>query len=255
MSTAQRVLWPAAGSAATTRPRRSSACCPRTSASRSSTTSTSCSTRRCSRAPRPGTLEPRHVVVPLRERLKRTELRLGWVTGGDPASATLQRQAARRPRGRFPLRPARDRARLGVADVSDPRPGRARDRVQDDRRGDRAAQPRSSATWRPPRRSTTRSCAGRTSTSCSWAAATPASRAWPSSRTSPTTRSRTTRAAGRPGCAGSSSTAAPRIMPEIQPQLAEFTQRLLRKRGVEMHARDAGHRGHRPDRDARRAAR
>jgi NADH dehydrogenase len=33
-----------------------------------------------------GTLEPRHVVVPLRERLKRTELRLGWVTGGDPAT-------------------------------------------------------------------------------------------------------------------------------------------------------------------------
>jgi NADH dehydrogenase len=37
-----------------------------------------------------GTLEPRHVVVPLRERLKRTELRLGWVTGGDPASNALE---------------------------------------------------------------------------------------------------------------------------------------------------------------------
>src|ERR1700685_4320222 len=36
-----------------------------------------------------GTLEPRHVVVPLRERLKRTELRLGWVTGGDPSANTL----------------------------------------------------------------------------------------------------------------------------------------------------------------------
>jgi NADH dehydrogenase len=36
-----------------------------------------------------GTLEPRHVVVPLRERLKRTELRLGWVTGGDPARSLL----------------------------------------------------------------------------------------------------------------------------------------------------------------------
>jgi NADH dehydrogenase len=36
-----------------------------------------------------GTLEPRHVVMPLRERLKRTELRLGWVTGGDPANNTL----------------------------------------------------------------------------------------------------------------------------------------------------------------------
>ncbi len=36
-----------------------------------------------------GTLEPRHVVVPLRERLRRTELRVGWVTGGDPARRTL----------------------------------------------------------------------------------------------------------------------------------------------------------------------
>src|SRR4051812_46288498 len=31
-----------------------------------------------------GTLEPRHVVVPLREELKRTHLRLGSVLGADP---------------------------------------------------------------------------------------------------------------------------------------------------------------------------
>jgi NADH dehydrogenase len=37
-----------------------------------------------------GTLEPRHVVMPLRERLKRTELRLGWVTGGDPRKNQLE---------------------------------------------------------------------------------------------------------------------------------------------------------------------
>ncbi|MBV9464629.1 MAG: NAD(P)/FAD-dependent oxidoreductase [Solirubrobacterales bacterium] len=37
-----------------------------------------------------GTLEPRHVVVPLRERLERTELRLGWVIGGDPANSKLE---------------------------------------------------------------------------------------------------------------------------------------------------------------------
>lgn len=36
-----------------------------------------------------GTLEPRHVVVPLREELKRTDLRLGTVTGADPATNTL----------------------------------------------------------------------------------------------------------------------------------------------------------------------
>src|SRR5947208_3221851 len=36
-----------------------------------------------------GTLEPRHVVVPLREELKRTEIRVGRVTGADPAARTL----------------------------------------------------------------------------------------------------------------------------------------------------------------------
>ena len=36
-----------------------------------------------------GTLDPRHVVMPLREHLKRTELRMGWVTGGDPSRGVL----------------------------------------------------------------------------------------------------------------------------------------------------------------------
>ncbi len=31
-----------------------------------------------------GTLDPRHIVMPLREHLKRTQVRVGWVTGGDP---------------------------------------------------------------------------------------------------------------------------------------------------------------------------
>src|ERR1700737_2812772 len=37
-----------------------------------------------------GTLEPRHVVVPLREELARTELRVGVVTGADPVAKTVQ---------------------------------------------------------------------------------------------------------------------------------------------------------------------
>jgi NADH dehydrogenase len=39
-----------------------------------------------------GTLDPRHIVVPLREHLKRTSLRVGYVTGGDPSRDTLQVQ-------------------------------------------------------------------------------------------------------------------------------------------------------------------
>jgi NADH dehydrogenase len=37
-----------------------------------------------------GTLEPRHVVVPLREELKRTHLRLGTVVGGSPDDKAIQ---------------------------------------------------------------------------------------------------------------------------------------------------------------------
>src|SRR3954454_24670950 len=41
-----------------------------------------------------GTLEPRHVVVPLREELGRTDLRLGRVCSADPASSTITIRAA-----------------------------------------------------------------------------------------------------------------------------------------------------------------
>jgi NADH dehydrogenase len=37
-----------------------------------------------------GTLEPRHVVVPLREQLRRTDLRVGTVVGADPAARVLR---------------------------------------------------------------------------------------------------------------------------------------------------------------------
>src|SRR5205809_4718984 len=37
-----------------------------------------------------GTLEPRHVVTPLRDILRRTYLRLGSVTGHDPAARTVE---------------------------------------------------------------------------------------------------------------------------------------------------------------------
>src|SRR4051794_22638474 len=41
-----------------------------------------------------GTLEPRHVVVPLREQLRRTELRVGTVLGADPVARTVRIRAA-----------------------------------------------------------------------------------------------------------------------------------------------------------------
>ena len=36
-----------------------------------------------------GTLDPRHIVMPLREHFKRTQLRVGWVTSGDPKAKTV----------------------------------------------------------------------------------------------------------------------------------------------------------------------
>ncbi|HET9074259.1 MAG TPA: NAD(P)/FAD-dependent oxidoreductase [Solirubrobacteraceae bacterium] len=36
-----------------------------------------------------GTLDPRHIVMPLRDHLKKTQLRVGWVTGGDPEAQTV----------------------------------------------------------------------------------------------------------------------------------------------------------------------
>src|SRR6476620_5229366 len=41
-----------------------------------------------------GSLEPRHVVVPLREELRRTDLRLGTVVGAAPAERTIQVRGA-----------------------------------------------------------------------------------------------------------------------------------------------------------------
>ena len=42
-----------------------------------------------------GTLEPRHVVTPLRDILRRTNLRLGAITAHDPAARTVELPATR----------------------------------------------------------------------------------------------------------------------------------------------------------------
>ena len=65
----------------------------------------------------------------------------------DPALNELRWCTLDGPRVAHPLRPARRRARLGLAHAADPGAGRARVGLQDDRRGDRAAQPRAA----PPR--------------------------------------------------------------------------------------------------------
>src|SRR5215213_6891933 len=49
-----------------------------------------------------GTLEPRHVVVPLREELHRTDIRLGRVTGLDTATRTVRMDPAEGPACELP---------------------------------------------------------------------------------------------------------------------------------------------------------
>ena len=107
-----------------------------------------------------GTLEPRHVVVPLREQLERTDLRLGHGAGRRPGAALPARALPRGPRGGPALRPADRRAGLGLADAARPGPGRAR--AWASRRCPTRSRCATAcwAAWRRPRRSTTRPSAG-----------------------------------------------------------------------------------------------
>ena len=89
-----------------------------------------------------GTLEPRHVVTPLREILDRTYLRLGAITAHDPEAKTVDLQTKAGAGREALLRPAADRAGIGLAGPAGAGPGRARDRVQEPRRRDLAPQPR-----------------------------------------------------------------------------------------------------------------
>ena len=90
-----------------------------------------------------GTLEPRHVVVPLREQLKtHRPARSARVTGADPTRKRAARALARRPRAST-LHYDQLIVALGSTSRTLPIPGLAEHahRLQDAVRGDRAAQP------------------------------------------------------------------------------------------------------------------
>ena len=88
-----------------------------------------------------GTLEPRHVVVPLRLMCPHAELLLGRLTALDTTSRTA---AVETDAGDFrrPLRAGGARARLGLAPAADPRARRARPRLQGSRGRDPSPEPR-----------------------------------------------------------------------------------------------------------------
>ena len=89
-----------------------------------------------------GTLEPRHVVVPLRQMCPHAELLLGRVTAIDAEQRTAQVETPEAGSFEVGVRPPRARARRGRADAAGPRPRRARGRVQGPRRRDQPPQPR-----------------------------------------------------------------------------------------------------------------
>ena len=167
------------------------------------------------------TLEPRHVVVPLRMMCPRSELVVGAATALDEDARTVVCRVARRT-VRGALRAVRARARLDRAHA--PRPGarRARARLQRPRRRDRASQPRArGARSRRPRARNTASLA-----SSSSARATPASRRSPSSTTSCATHSASIRGS-EPHRTLLLIEASDRILHELSPRLAAYVSKLL----------------------------
>lgn len=65
-----------------------------------------------------GTLEPRHVVTPLREILARTYLRLGVVVAHDPAARTVELRSREGESERLPY----DQLLLALGSIGHPRP-------------------------------------------------------------------------------------------------------------------------------------
>ena len=192
-----------------------------------------------------GTLEPRHVVTPLRDILKRTYLRLGAVTGSRPRPPDGRADRPRRRRRGAPLRPAAARARLGQPLAADPGPRPARDRLQEPRRRDLAPQPPGRDARGRERQRGSPSAGPSCSPTSSSAAATPASRRSPSFRTSPPTRWTTTRAPGCRGCAGSSSRRPTAFCPRSTRSSPTTRSSELRGRGMDIRLGTTLERGRR----------
>ena len=149
-----------------------------------------------------GTLEPRHVMTPLRDILKRTYLRIGSIVGHDPEAKTVALRANTARSRRCPTisccsRWARSRGCCRCRGWPSTRSASSRSPTRS------TCATTWSRRWRKPTRPTTRRGAKNCSPTSSSAAATPASRRSPSCRTSPPTRWTATRAPACTGCAGS----------------------------------------------------
>src|SRR4051794_37658379 len=77
-----------------------------------------------------GTLEPRHVVVPLREALDRTDLRIGTILDAEPSRNVLRVQALEGHVEEVPYDPLVVAGGSGARPPPGPRPARHRLRLQ-----------------------------------------------------------------------------------------------------------------------------
>ena len=187
-----------------------------------------------------GTLEPRHVVVPLRLMCPHAELLLGPRDGARRGARGRSRSRRRTPAA-FDDRATSgswSRSAPSPRTLPDPRARRARARLQGPRRRDRAPQPRPAPSSRRPTPRSTRATPRGTSASSSSAPATRASRRSRSSPTSSTTRCATTRACARRRSAGCSSTRRRRSCPRSRRGSANTPRSELAQRGVEIHVGD-----------------
>ena len=193
-----------------------------------------------------GMLEPRHVVTPLRDVLdadapapgRRDRARPG------PAHGHAARPGGRRARAA--LRPPGGRARLGVAGAARS-PGSSEHAIGFKSLADAIwlrnhviqSLEMADATDDPERRR------GAADVRRSWAAATPASRRWPSCRTSPPRRSSRIPARACTGCAGSWSRRWTACCPRSTLALADYALRAAARAGHRHPPRDDARGGHR----------
>ena len=202
-----------------------------------------------------GTLEPRHVVTPLREILKRTYLRLGAVTAHDPAARTVELRSHDGETEELRYDQLVLARRIRLADGAGPRPRpstRSASRASPTRSGSATTWSRR---WRRPTPPRTPPAARSCSPTSSSAAATRASRRSPSSRTSPPTRWTRYPRARLHGMRWILVEATDRVLPEIDLKLADYAVRELRGRGIEIRLGTTARGGRRPTRAGSRPAR
>ena len=163
---------------------------------------------------------------------------LGSVTGADPDRNIAQRGRRSRAARGDRLRPAHRRDRLGLADAAGARPRRARDRLQDAARGDRAAQPRPAHARASPRRSRTPPSASRCLTFVFVGAGYAGLEGLAELQDFAAAVIDLLPALPHAGHAVGARRGADRVMPEIPPSLAQFAARELRGRGIEIRTGD-----------------